>query len=267
MPGPRYVAVRLAVILLTVLVSVSAHGGMPAPLPTNWTRENTPSWAPSSSWSYDSGAGEARLQAISFFVACLLLCAWGVYGLWGVLRKDLTWLPILTYKRSLSLVVLWGLLFVIVLTMISGARELMTPGAWRKQGWTYKLNDPATEKPADPRAERRAALERLRQALWQYAATHQGQFPAADDPAIDTAFWDIPFGKGLKFLLVSGRQAEETGRLLVHEPELDRERLVLLTNGMIGSMSTEEIRRALESKSTSPVPQDQPVAVDADAER
>ncbi len=35
--------------------------------------------------------------------------------------------------------IIWGLLFVLVLTMISGARELMTPGAWEKEGFTYVL--------------------------------------------------------------------------------------------------------------------------------
>jgi hypothetical protein len=38
-------------------------------------------------------------------------------------------------------VTLWGLLFLLILTMISGARELMTPGAWEKHGSTYRLKD------------------------------------------------------------------------------------------------------------------------------
>jgi hypothetical protein len=38
-------------------------------------------------------------------------------------------------------VTLWGLLFLLILTMISGARELMTPGAWEKHGSTYELKD------------------------------------------------------------------------------------------------------------------------------
>ena len=39
----------------------------------------------------------------------------------------------------MAAVVLWGLLFMLVLTMISGARELLTPGAWEKKGATYQL--------------------------------------------------------------------------------------------------------------------------------
>jgi hypothetical protein len=87
------------------------------------------------------------LQAFSFFVVGLFVCAWAVKGLWQVLRKDLAWLPPLSYGRSVSLVLLWGFLFVVVLTMISGARELMTPGAWRKQGWTYRLAEPEHQYP------------------------------------------------------------------------------------------------------------------------
>jgi hypothetical protein len=47
----------------------------------------------------------------------------------------------MTYARALAAVALWGFVFVIVLTMISGARELLTPGAWEKQGATYKLKE------------------------------------------------------------------------------------------------------------------------------
>ena len=42
--------------------------------------------------------------------------------------------------------------------MISGARELMTPGAWKKEGFTYKLNDeadPATLTALDHEPERK----------------------------------------------------------------------------------------------------------------
>lgn len=120
---------------------------MPAVLPSDWTQDSTPWWAPHAGGG--STAVAPYLQAISFFLVALLLCAWAVKGLWNVLRKDLNWLPTLSYGRSLSLVVLWGLLFVVVLTMISGARELMTPGAWRKQGWTYRLAEPPqTDQPA-----------------------------------------------------------------------------------------------------------------------
>jgi len=214
---------------------------MPAVLPSNWTADSrTPPIGADHSTSI-----APYLQGISFFVAVVLGSAWAVKGLWSVLRRDWEWLPPLSYGRSLSLVVLWGLLFVVVLTMISGARELMTPGAWRKQGWTYKLNE-STPLATTNEAERRRGLEQLRQALWQYAATHDGQFPAADDKAIPSQHWELPGNPGLRFLYVPGRQAEEAGRLLAFEPAVaGDQRLVLLTNGLIGTMASAEIDAAL----------------------
>lgn len=85
-----------------------------------------------------------RLETISFFLLVLFLSALGVKWVWNSLRGDFPRLPRLSYGKALGLVGLWGLLFVVVLAMISGARELMTPGAWeRKEGEvTYKLKGP-----------------------------------------------------------------------------------------------------------------------------
>ena len=88
-----------------------------------------------------SDLAAARLDSISFFLGMLLLFAWIVKVLWNSLGKDFKSLPQLSYLRALMLVTLWGLLFVLVLTMISGTRELLTPGAWEKQGVTYRLKD------------------------------------------------------------------------------------------------------------------------------
>lgn len=84
-----------------------------------------------------------RLDAISFFLACILGIAWAIQLAWNSVAKDFTKLPRISYLRSLGLMGLWGLLFLLVLTMISGARELMTPGAWKKNGLTYQLAEPA----------------------------------------------------------------------------------------------------------------------------
>lgn len=77
------------------------------------------------------GTVRERIQAVSFFVAGILLSAFLVRGLWNFLALDFPRLPRLSYAKATALVLLWGLLFVVVLTMISGARELMTPGAWK----------------------------------------------------------------------------------------------------------------------------------------
>ncbi|MEX2173364.1 MAG: hypothetical protein WD872_03320 [Pirellulaceae bacterium] len=70
------------------------------------------------------------------------------------------------------MVALWGLLFVIVLTMISGARELMTPGAWEKQGLTYKLR--TEDQPAATVAELRNYHDRQQklETLYRHLTLH-----------------------------------------------------------------------------------------------
>ena len=85
-----------------------------------------------------------RLETISFFLLVFLISALGVKWVWNSLRADFPRLPRLSFGKALGLVGLWGLLFVVVLAMISGARELMTPGAWeRKEGAaTYQLKRP-----------------------------------------------------------------------------------------------------------------------------
>lgn len=240
----RILLVALGAVLVSGMVSPSL-AGMPALLPSGWTADNP--------YPYDHAETSSpvvgwQVQALSFFLACLFFGTFVVQWLWNHARRDFPVLPQISYRRSLSLVVLWGLLFVVVLTMISGARELMTPGAWRKQGWTYQLEKAAakSDKTADDdRETRRGGLEQLRTALWQYAATHGGKFPTRDQSGLEVRLWDVPGNPGLQFFLVPDRSAEETGRLLVFEPQIDgNDRLVLLTNGLIGTMRTEEIRLA-----------------------
>jgi hypothetical protein len=86
-------------------------------------------------------AANLRLSGISFFLGLLLLTAVGFKSLWNYLRRDFSRMPYLTYRMSLAVVLLLGLMFNIILLMIAGTRELMTPGAWEKSGVTYKLRD------------------------------------------------------------------------------------------------------------------------------
>lgn len=82
-----------------------------------------------------------RLDVISFFLVVLLASSAAVWGLWNWLRSDFPRLPRLSVAKACGLVALWGLFFVVVLTMISGARELMTPGAWKRVGYTHQLRE------------------------------------------------------------------------------------------------------------------------------
>jgi hypothetical protein len=240
---------------MTVGFAWLSHGvaiaGMPAPLPTNWTKDHNPGWATSSE-SWTPASIDAQLQAISFFLAILLVCALIVMWLWKILRRDITWLPPLDYQRAASLTILWGLLFIVVLTMISGARELMTPGAWRKQGWTYRLAEslPAAASAEDSLLARRQGLEQLKVALLTYAATHQGQFPSSAESSIEASLWEIAGWPGVQFQLIPDRDANAAAQLLVFEPEVEGdERLVLMTNGLIGTMRSSEITQALLERS------------------
>jgi hypothetical protein len=96
-----------------------------------------------------SDAASLRLSGISFFLVLLLLSAVGFRYLWNYVRRDFSQLPYLSYKMALAFVLLLGLLLNVILLMIAGTRELMTPGAWEKSGITYKLTPGAT--PPAPR--------------------------------------------------------------------------------------------------------------------
>jgi hypothetical protein len=188
-----------------------------------------------------------RLQSISFFVFGFLMAAWFIQLLWNYLRRDFTRLPRLSYGKAVAVVGLWGLLFILVLTMISGARELMTPGAWVKQGATYRLADQAfTGDPALAEA-RRHKLETLRVALWEYAIAHEGRFPSdVSDPAIAADRWQVPDPSGMRYLYVAGRHLSSRAEPLAFEPELfGSDRLVLLSNGEIRAMSSDDLAVAL----------------------
>lgn len=180
-----------------------------------------------------------RLRAISFFLVALLACAGGLMALWNHLQRDFERLPRLTYEKSLGIVALWGTLFLIVLTMISGARELMTPGAWKKQGATYRLST------ADDDAARRERLELLHGALCDWARAHGGRLPPDDlVPEIPAAVWQSGDPRGARFAYVGSRRIGEGSAPVAFEPSGDT-RLVLLADGAIVSSSIAEIRDTL----------------------
>lgn len=222
-------------ILLSSPVTVLA--GMPAMLPTPYTKDKFPHAKALDHWM------DERLQALSFFLLVFVISALAVRMLWNLARKDWPQVPRLSYPRALLFTFIWGLVAIVVLTMISGARELMTPGAWRKQGWTYKLASATVDEPFF-RQKRRAGLERLRLSLMSYAAMHEGKFPTTTEE-VDVD-WNIPAHPGFDFLYRPDHAPSTTGELLAFEPELgDEERFVLLTSGLIGTMRTAEIESAL----------------------
>ena len=118
-----------AAILLGAIPS-ALFGGMPVPLPEDVETVLRLREEP-----------KQRLQVISFFLLAFLVSALFVKWLWNGLRREFPQLPRISFGKAMLLTMAWGLLFCLVLVMISGARELMTPGAWKKEGATYQLNN------------------------------------------------------------------------------------------------------------------------------
>jgi len=125
--------------LLVAIQASTAQAGMPSPLPIEVPRV----------FQLSTPALE-RFQTISFFLLVFALCSAIVMFLWNYLQRDFPRLPRLTFGRAAAGVFLWGLLFVIVLTMISGARELMTPRAWEQRGYTYQIAEPLSPAVNEP---------------------------------------------------------------------------------------------------------------------
>lgn len=189
-----------------------------------------------------------RLSTISFFLAGFVACSLLIRAIWNGLRADFPRLPRLSVGRALMLVGIWGLGFLLVLTMISGARELMTPGAWKKQGLTSKLADAGSPTPPTTEGDpaRRMAVDRLRAALWRFADGHGGKFPADRSAAeIPADAWLVPDPSGLRFVYVPGLAVDAGPIPLAYEPGLfGPDRLVLLADGTVKRMTLDEIRRA-----------------------
>ena len=155
-------------------------------------------------------AARVRLDAVSFFLAAFFLCAALGWGCWNLLRRDFPKLPRLSYGRAVAATALWGLAFGLILTMISGARELMTPGAWERAGWTYELTDPAAAEnsPEAARARRRAGL----------AAVYAGWLERGDELPADLL--TLPDRAPRTYTLLPGRTVEDAGAVLAFEPDV-----------------------------------------------
>jgi hypothetical protein len=233
---------RVRHLLLAAVLGVASRpsaalAGMPSPVLSDWA--------------------ELRFETISFFVVLLLIFTAVIRWLWNYLAKDFPALPRLGYRKTLAGVVLVGLLLAVVLTMIAGARELLTPGAWQKQGVLYKVAaPPATPAPSPPvdiqqLDQRKERLGKLKTALWQYAAQHDGHFPKDNTSSeIEPTLWELPSAGGTRYFYVPGLKTDQSPNVLVYEPNVlgDAERLALRTDGEIVVLSTAELRKQLSKQ-------------------
>lgn len=228
-PSRQRFAVAAGVILLPLIAPPFVQAGMP---------------------SVDlSDISRLRLEVISFFLMGILLSAAVIRAMWNGLRSEWPALPSLSYRGALSVTVLWGLLFLLVLTMISGARELMTPGAWKKVGLTYQLS-PTTSPSGNDSAEqaanvvlrasllleqRRRGMEQLAHALERFASQHDGRYPSDPETSqISEAAWLLPELSGTRYIYLSGRTTGDGKKPVAYEPDLyGSPPLVLYADGEI----------------------------------
>jgi hypothetical protein len=187
-----------------------------------------------------------RVQTISFFLLVFLASAWGMQRVWNFLRRDFARLPRLSYGRSLAFVSLWGLLFLLVLTMISGARELLTPGAWERQGATYRLTQVEPQPVAISHSERHSRLTALKAALWEYAQNHDGALPVDErSSGIAAAMWETPEPSRIHYIYIPGAKAGAGDVPVAYEPPaLPRPQLMLRSDGEIREADARDIQRA-----------------------
>jgi hypothetical protein len=252
-PRGPLVGIILGASALLLMHELAAVAGMPSP-----SLADLPEAARSVSRTGLTDTARQRVEVISFFLLVLLGFTWVVQRVWNSLREDFARLPRLSYARALGLVAIWGLLFVLVLTMISGARELMTPGAWEKRGLTYRLvaDPPPVEAEIHARFD---ALGRLRDRLFEkvrdpdetYAVDRSLRLRvgASDIPE---RLWHLPTPPGGRYVDARARRTAGGSALeyrpVVCEPEsVGPDRLVLMSDGEIRWMPASEIERALRS--------------------
>lgn len=189
---------------------------------------------------------EFRFSAISFFLMIYCAASFTIWKIWNLLRADFQRLPYLSFKKALSVVFLWGLAFHLLLVMIAGTRELMTPEAWKKAGVVYQLSPDTFEQQLKMR---RYKLEQLKHALWHFAEEHQGLFPSeAVRSQIGDTVWFEPTGQ-LPYHYVEGLAINPSSVPLAYEPDVyGPERMVLLTNGYIELLPIKRIHRLMEDR-------------------
>jgi hypothetical protein len=179
-----------------------------------------------------------RLQDISFFLLLVAVGAVGLKLLWNFSFRPLPKVPQLNFKHALGLTVIFGLLMLLVLTMISGARELLTPGAWRKQGSTYRLNSPANEE------QRREHLLSLHGVLQNYRTSHDGKWPPHEyAPEIPSELWRSLDPDGTRMILVNWPGTGSATNWLVIEPKsFGTQRLGVTRDGEVRQITPDELK-------------------------
>jgi hypothetical protein len=128
-----------------------------------------------------------------------------------------------------------GLGMSLVLSMISGARELFTPGAWQRNGITYKIAPTASDK-EQLLYVRKKKLRHLQKALWLYADGNGQQLPVNTySSTVAPELWRTVHPTGARYEYRAGDHTlGGPPRVLAFEPQVyEAERWVLYTDGRI----------------------------------
>lgn len=207
-----------------------------------------------------SDLGRLRLSTISFFLLLVVLSAIGIRFLWNSVRRDFQKLPVMSFRGALTGVLLWGLVFVVVLTMISGARELMTPGAWVKNGLTYRSADQPQQTDAErisvevarqlkEQTGRITRLQLLGTALREFADQHNGVWPTAEEfRRLPSELTTLPGDVQADYLYrpVTSEESQPAAVredvAVVLEPDVfgDGQQFALYRSGLVGPFWSEE---------------------------
>jgi hypothetical protein len=220
-----------SIAILVVALPASAHAGMPSFTVNDLTE-----------------AAAARLDVISFFILIFLLCTWLTKWAWNVLAASFPIMPRLRFKQALALMLVSSLFLYVVLTMISGARELMTPGAWVKSGSTYQLAPPERDPKPWLESARQRALERLRDALWSYAMAHDGKLPPHREGShIERQLWAGAHPQGEPYAFFPDAKPGDGHGIVAYEPgSYGAMRFLLTADGVVSKLSAADLRRRLD---------------------
>ncbi|WP_339741890.1 hypothetical protein [uncultured Rubinisphaera sp.] len=206
-----------------------------------------------------SSSAAERFNAISFFLLVLLLSTLIIRFCWGQLSDVTPQIPKATFRQAFAVSILLGLCSIVVLTMISGARELMTPGAWQKNGLTYQVGQTETgnnteitlaDYKLEIMSQRELKITELKNQLLIYSARHDGQYPASKDESwFVESLWQLPETLGGTYILRSGHQFSNAPIPLVIEPEIDGSQWAILANGSVQNFKPDALKELLDATS------------------
>jgi len=193
--------------------------GMPALLP--WDSEPSP---------LVSEPFSRQVQLLIGSVIVLFISAAIVKGLWNSLTKDFESLPRLSYPRALGMTLLWGFAMVVALMLIDGARHTLSPSAWVRNGFTYRLTTEEERILNAYRQQRRERLQNLYVDIMKYLESHDGALPHTLTE-VESDHLEVPENTELRYLW---KFDAENSTFQIIEPELiDEVRYAITKKGEV----------------------------------